>query len=79
MSSLEVGYKRLSERKIRIATFVLTISINIYPLSQEKINKCKQTIICLAAQMIRMTLDGAGCLGCLLMHKLCLDAPTHFY
>ena len=26
-----------------------------------------------------MTIDAAGCLGCLSMHKLSLDAPTHFY
>merc|ERR1712023_46356 len=26
-----------------------------------------------------MYLDASGCLGCLSMHKLCLDAPTHFY
>ena len=26
-----------------------------------------------------MYLIASGCLGCLWMHKLCLDAPTHFY
>ena len=26
-----------------------------------------------------MTLDGAGCLGCLSMHKFCLDATKHLY
>ena len=29
--------------------------------------------------MLKMTLDAAGCLGCLSMYKLCLVAPTHFY
>ena len=29
--------------------------------------------------ILMMTLVAAGCIGCLSMHKLCLDAPTHFY
>ena len=29
--------------------------------------------------MFKMTLDGAGCLRCLSMDKLCLDAPTYYY
>ena len=29
--------------------------------------------------MLKMTMDAAGCLGCLSMHKLSLDALTHFY
>ena len=29
--------------------------------------------------ILMMTLIAAGCLGCLSMHKLCLDAPRDFY
>ena len=29
--------------------------------------------------MLKMTLDAAGCLGCLSMYKLCFAALTHFY
>ena len=29
--------------------------------------------------MLKMALNVAGCLGCLSMHKLCLDTPTYFY
>ena len=36
---------------------------------------CTRTII----WMIKMTLNEAGCLGCLSMHKLCLDATKHLY